>query len=194
MKYATIVLISILFVIFQSCTTIAKKVYGIKNPKIETVESVEKYLSSINVSSENNIFCKDILSYKTVLDLFGKSLPEEILFNSDGKMLNYKKNNQDCNAGLFETIPGLSKSSNLQILEGNDIQTFTTYLVDRNSLKFSNLPKADFFLFINWAKYMGKLNKDHVKVWEELANKNLNTKIIVYKINLDIMESWNVKP
>ncbi len=172
MKNVTIVLISMLFATFQSCNTIAKKVYGIKNPEIETVESIEKYLSSIDVSSENNVYCKDILSYKTVLDIFGKKLPEAILFNSEGKMLTYKKNNQDCNAGLFETIPSLSKNSNLQILEGNDIQAFTTYLVDRNSLKFRNLPKADYFLFINWAKYMGKLNKDHVKVWEELANKN----------------------
>lgn len=167
--------------------------YGIKEPKIETIESVEQYLTSIKSNPENNIFCKDILAYKTILEIFEKKLPEAILFNSDGKMLTYKKNNQDCNAGLFETIPTLMKSSNMQRVENIDITTFTSYLVDRSGQQLRNLPKADFFLFINWAKYMGKLNKDHVMVWEGLALNNKNTKIVVYKINMDIMKSWNVK-
>jgi hypothetical protein len=194
MKRTLIIILPILFTISQSCQTIGKKLYGIKNPKVETVESVEKYLSSIDLPSDNNLFCKDIVSYKTVMEIFGKSLPEAILFNSEGKMLTYKQNNQDCNAGLFETIPKLTKNSTLQTIGNTEINTFITHLVDRNGSKIQGLPKADYILFINWAKYIGKLNKDHVKVWEELANKNQNAKIIVYKINMDIMESWNVKP
>ncbi len=194
MKNFLLILTPLLFTILHSCQPIAKTMYGIKNPKVETIESVDKYLRSIQSPSENNIYCKDFAAYQTVLNLFEKSLPEAILFNSNGKMLTYKRNNQDCNAGLFETIPGLSKNSNLPVLESNDIETFIAFLVDRNGLKIQNLPEADYFLFINWAKFMGKLNKDHVKAWEDLAGKNENTKIAVYKINMGIMESWNVKP
>lgn len=194
MNKTSIIVFSFFLTFFQSCQTIAKRMYGIKNPKVENVASVEKYLTSIDLPVENNLFCKDMVAYQSVLHAFGRSLPEAILFNAAGKMVTYKKEKQDCNAGLFETIPGLTTNTNLQPVESSSIQKFITDLVDRNNASIKEVPKADYILFINWAKYMGKLNKDHVKVWEELANKNQNAKIKVYKINMDIMESWNVKP
>lgn len=194
MNKITTVLIILFSITLSSCQTIAKKMYGIKKPQVETVESVEEYLSSINLQSDNNFYCKNFVTYKTVLKEFENSLPEAVLFNSEGKKLIYKKNNQDCNAGLFETIPGLTINSKLQLVDSINISTFIAYLVDRNDSSIIAFPKADYHLFINWAKYMGKLNKDHVKVWEELANKNQNSKIKVYKINMDIMKSWNVEP
>jgi hypothetical protein len=52
---------------------------------------------------------------------------------------------------------------------------------------------ADFYLLIYWNVWTGKLNKDHVKIWEDLARENKNCKIKVIKVNLDIQEYWEPK-
>jgi hypothetical protein len=194
MKIIISILTGLAFLIsIESCQTIGKKMYGIKKPKNETVESVEKYLTSIGVSIDNNIFTKNFNSYKIILKEFGNTLPEAVLFNSEGKKLIYKKNNQDCNAGLFETIPNLIKNATELSIDSSNLSNFLYYLVDRNGNTITELPKADYYLFVNWAIYMGKLNKDHVKVWENLATKNDKAKINVYKINMDMMTNWDVK-
>ena len=62
------------------------------------------------------------------------------------------------------------------------------------SLKGDSLgsPKLDvsFHIFIFWAKFAGKLNKNHVKVWDNQATNNTKTSIRVYKINMDFQEHW----
>lgn len=194
MKKLTSIIPGLVFLMcVGSCQSIAKKMYGIKKPKNETVESVEKYLTSIGVSKDNNIFTRTFDSYKIILKEFGNTLPEAVLFNSEGKKLIYKKNNQDCNAGLFETIPNLTSHSTELAIDSSNLSNFLYYLVDRNGNSITELPKADYYLFVNWAIYTGKLNKDHVKVWENVAAKNVNAKINVYKINMDMMTKWDVK-
>jgi hypothetical protein len=53
-----------------------------------------------------------------------------------------------------------------------------------------DLSDANYHVFIYWAKFAGKLNKDHVKVWENQALENTKTKIKVYKVNMDFQEHW----
>lgn len=179
--------------ILTSCTSIAKKIYGIKNPKIETKEAVIKYANSINMNSQNIVFLKDKNKYNLILAEFQKSIPEAVLFDANGNRITYKKSSQDCNAGLFATIPELTSNSKLEIQKGVNLNEFTENLIDFNNNKIENLPKADFYLFVDWAKFMGKLNKDHVKVWEELAQKNKNVKIAFYKVNMDFLDTWYSK-
>ncbi len=48
----------------------------------------------------------------------------------------------------------------------------------------------DFHVFIYWAKFTGKLNDDHVKVWGKQALENKKSNIKVYKVNMDFQEHW----
>jgi len=41
--------------------------------------------------------------------------------------------------------------------------------------------------------WIGRLNKDHVKVWEADAKANMNCNIEIIKINMDIQEWWDKK-
>ena len=60
-----------------------------------------------------------------------------------------------------------------------------------NPLVKSNLKPADFYVLLYWTVWTGKLNKDHVKIWEQLARNNTNAKIEIVKVNLDFQEYWN---
>jgi hypothetical protein len=50
--------------------------------------------------------------------------------------------------------------------------------------------KADFYLLIYWTAYAGRLNKDHVKAWQDLAAQNTKARIKVLEVNLDIQQYW----
>ena len=60
-----------------------------------------------------------------------------------------------------------------------------------NSLKSPET--ADFYVLIYWAVWTGKLNKDHVKIWEDAAKNNKNAKVKVIKVNMDFQEHWDEK-
>jgi hypothetical protein len=49
---------------------------------------------------------------------------------------------------------------------------------------------ADFYVLINWVVWLGKLNNDHAKVWEDQARNNKNCKIKVIKVNHDFQQYW----
>ena len=186
MKYLLVLLI-----FSYSCNPIMKTIYGIKDPQVETKESLNKYMNSISMGSENNLVVNKKGKYNIVLDDFKKIIPESVLFDSTGKRLTYKKEEQDCNAGLFATIPELTINSSLKEEKGSNLEEFKSNLIYLDNEKsVGNLPKADFYLFISWARFVGKLNKDHVKVWEKLAKDNPNAKIIVFKVNMDMQKRW----
>jgi hypothetical protein len=44
---------------------------------------------------------------------------------------------------------------------------------------------------IYWTVWAGKLNKDHVKIWEDQARNNKNCKVKVIKVNMDMQEYWD---
>lgn len=96
----------VLLIFSYSCNPIMKTIYGIKDPHPETKESLNKYMNSISMSSENSLVVNKKGKYNIVLDDF-KKIPESVLFDSTGKRLTYKIEEQDCNAGLFATIPEL---------------------------------------------------------------------------------------
>jgi hypothetical protein len=62
---------------------------------------------------------------------------------------------------------------------------------DLKGNKIKDVKPADFYLLIYWTVWSGKLNKDHVKIWEELAMKNQKCNVQVLKVNMDIQSSWD---
>ena len=48
----------------------------------------------------------------------------------------------------------------------------------------------DFTVLVFWTTYIGKLNRDHVSVWERQAQENQKAGIRVLKINMDFQEFW----
>lgn len=189
------ILLGLIFIgLITSCSSIIGKMYGLKDPRVENFETLSNYLEGIQINNSNILIPKDVELINKVLGEFGQSIPQAVLFNSEGNRITYKETDQDCNAGLFVTIPNLNQNSKLKMEEGKNLEEFVedlVYLQTQESI--TNFPNADFYLFINWAKYVGKLNEDHVKEWIELANSNEKVKIQVYKVNLDFQEIWGLE-
>ena len=87
-----------LVIALSSCMPIIKLYYGAKKPKVETEESLRKYLIKKEINADN-IYA---VNFKDFIDIvnFIKGVPEILLFSSNNKLIKYKEDTA-CNAGAF---------------------------------------------------------------------------------------------
>lgn len=174
---------------FSSCQFALKTFYGIKKPKVETEKSLTKYLKRKDVKN-SNIYAVSFEDYVEIIKQV-KGIPEIMIFSADGKNIKYKEEGQ-CNGYAFGFVETLSSKDTLQFVDSLYLDNYLRKLKDFSGkqIEFKKQSGTDFYLFIYWARYTGRLNKDHVKIWEEQANNNQNSKIEVIKVNLDEQEWW----
>lgn len=169
-----------------SCTPILKTLYGIKKPDIETPASLAKAHKKFGIEN-NNVVC--VNSNVFLQTLKGQGIPDASIFDSQGKYIEYRQTDTSCNAGLFQFIPDLSKDGNYKQPDTLSLQKCFENFHTLDGQK-ANLPSpADFYVLIYYTVWTGKLNKDHVKIWEEQAKANQKANVKVIKVNLD-MQSW----
>ena len=166
---------------FTSCKSVLKMTYGIKKPKQENKESLMEYLSSKKLNSQNVLLIKSKKNYNSIFERFG-GMPEAILFDSEGYELSFKEKGENCNALLSSMISNLNTKTNFKKSDKEDLLEFIELFTDLEDKEVQKITKSDFYPFINWAKFTGKLNKI-VKDWEQLAEDNNYVIIKVYKVN-----------
>ncbi len=166
------------------------QIYGIKKPKLENEESIKKKAIKFGLDTSNIVTVNSADFLKTI-KMGG--IPEGAIFDSKGEYIEYRETDTSCNAGLFEFIPNLNTFTTYKKTGKTtlDIELEKYRDLKGNPLVKSNLKPADFYVFLYWTVWIGKLNKDHVKIWEQLARNNTNAKIEIVKVNLDFQEYWN---
>lgn len=187
MKKAYIIIFCSAYLLY-SCRPVLMKYYGIKKPKIENEFSLIKKANRFGLDT-NNICSINSVDYLSILN--GQGFPDAKIYDKHGNYIEYKSNDSDCNAGLFEFIPNLNKNTEYKTSTyPNFFEEYAKYRdLKGNELIKSN--SADFYLVIYWTAWIDRLNKNHVKVWEDLAKENKNCKIEVLKLNLDIQDYWD---
>lgn len=185
-----IIILSLTAVTLSSCQPIMKAIYGIKKPDIENQESITKKALKFGLDTTNII---SVTSKDFPYVLKSTSIPNAAIYDSKGKYIEYRQTDTSCNAGLFDFIPKLNVSGTYNKPDSTSLAEEWTKFRNLKGNEM-NLPNnADFYLLIYWNVWTGKLNKDHVKIWEDLARENKNCKIKVIKVNLDIQEYWEPK-
>ena len=176
--------------LLASCQPIMKAIYGIKKPDIENQESITKKALKFGLDTTNIV---SVTSKAFPYVLKSTSIPNAAIYDSNGKYIEYRQTDTSCNAGLFDFIPKLSLSGTYNKPDSSSLAEEWTKFRDLKGNEMTLPNNADFYLLIYWNVWTGKLNKDHVKIWEDLARENKNSKIKVIKVNLDIQEYWEPK-
>jgi hypothetical protein len=176
--------------VLASCQPIMKAIYGIKKPDIENQESITKKALKFGLDTTNIV---SVTSKDFPYVLKSTSIPNAAIYDSNGKYIEYRQTDTSCNAGLFDFIPKLSLSGIYNKPDSSSLAEEWTKFRDLKGKEMTLPNNADFYLLIYWNVWTGKLNKDHVKIWEDLARENKNCKIKVIKVNLDIQEYWEPK-
>jgi len=176
--------------LLASCQPIMKAIYGIKKPDIENQESITKKALKFGLDTTNIV---SVTSKDFPYVLKSTSIPNAAIYDSQGTYIEYRQTDTSCNAGLFDFIPKLNVSGTYNKPDSSSLAEEWIKFRDLKGNEMSLPNNADFYLLIYWNVWTGKLNKDHVKIWEDLARENKNSKIKVIKVNLDIQEYWEPK-
>ncbi len=186
MKSKTLIILS--FFLLTGCNFVLMKIYGIKKPGIENEKSIIKQALKYKLDTTNIV----TVSSKNYFDVLkGKGIPDAAIYDKDGKYIEYRQTDSSCNAALFQFIPELSLTKQYTKTDSLTIRQELNKFRNLKGYPVKSLEKADFYVLIYWTVWAGRLNKDHVKIWEDLANNNQNCNIKVIKVNLDIQEYWD---
>jgi len=164
---------------------------GVRNPKIQTNESVCRYLSKNGVGAYDGSFIlRDSLAFIELIKHV-ESFPSVSFFTTDGNLIII--NDSGFCAGVAHEYASNFKA-------GSYFRTDTSYhLTELNTLISSLGPPSeletgntDIILVGFWATYFGSVNKNVFGVFEAICN-NPGIKCRLYLINTDFMESWGMK-
>jgi len=188
-------LTSILFLVFlSSCTPFAKIFFGYRDPKPEDKKSLTKYLNRKNISAENILVLTDSLNYyRRIKEI--KDFPEIRVFNKSGELIFYRDTLGTCSAPAYEFTTAICRYAN-----SIPNHAKTVMLESKNLMTLDNTPKEisadgnyDYYVFIYWARFLGRLNKTKTRVWEENLKNVKDCKVLVYKVNMDWQKKWDEK-
>lgn len=188
MRLRAVITTLIFILTLTSCQLVMMKIYGIKNPETENEKTILKFAEKKQLRTDNIV---TVNSSDFLRMLKGKGIPEADIFDNNGEYVEYRPTDTSCNAGLFKFIPDLNRNAKYNKTGKTNLQTELNKLRDLNGNKLQSLAPADFYVLIYWSVWTGKLNKDHVKIWEDYAYANKNANIQVLKVDLDIQEYWN---
>lgn len=184
-----IVLAVLVFKVYGSA--IIKQMWGIRAPRIENALSLlataKKY--KLNTAS---IVATSPEAYRGLVTEF-TGFPEVLVFDKQGRYIEYKAQKKDCNAAVFGFIPGLDKNGTYKMTGKTTLTKVMSGIRDlQGNLLPANFldPSADFYMLISWTAWTGKLNEDHVYKWQELAAKNTKARIQVIEVNFDAQQWW----
>lgn len=174
--------------LFISCKPLMLKMYHIKKPAVENKVSILKTALRYGLDTVDMY----TVAAEEFLGTFStRPLPDILVFDSAGNYIEYRNADTYCNGVLFDFIPSLYPEGAYQKTKKTSLQEELKKLRDIDGHELSSpLEKADFYLLVYWTVWLGKLNKNQVKVWEQLAGQNKKSNIKVLKVNLDIQESW----
>jgi len=166
-----------------------KKMYHVKNPKIETVKSLEKFLDKYGYDKFKLILLKDFSSYRAFLNL-KKGVPNAMFFNERGEYVDYRTTPEECNASVgkfFQTIEAINQVNNPDSLSIQDLNHLL-----QNEINV----KDEITVIMTWAVFAGKVNKDKSLNWiTHLKDAQMKgVKINYYLLNCDVLDTWGIDP
>ncbi len=185
-----IIIIVFLILLLPSCKAILLKIYGIKEPDIENEKTIIKKAQKYKLDTSNIV---SVSAENFISMLKGRAIPDCSIYDRNGNYIEYRKTPDACNAGLFEFIPELNLNQNYHKPDSAKLDKILKNFKTLKGEPINALKPADFYLLIYWTVWIGKLNKDHVKIWEKAAKENTNCNIEVIKVNMDVQEYWDKK-
>ena len=185
--------------VFSSCGFLIKKIGGVKNPKIESFQSVNRYAKSLGIDSAQVVFVKDSASNNEIYKAFNGVNPDVLFFNKENNIVAYKDDVKTCNATVDSTILGVCSINSRSYPTKRKItyNEMVKLLTDPNKA-FSSFKKDDYdyVIFVNFTKYFHGTNKTHVAIWNKefkQAEDVLHCKVKMIFINQDYLDIWQLK-
>ena len=169
-----VILYCIFLVSLSSCTFIIKKWAGIKNPKLESIHSINHYANKKGIDTSMFIFSKDSASLFKLNNMFS-SFPEILVFDKQKKFIPYKNDSSTCNGPVDNTLKGICNISSNNFLSTKKIlyDSLLNCIIDPNKcLKSFDIKDVDYVVFVNFQKNFPRLIRTHIVPWNAVIKAN----------------------
>jgi len=186
-------IILLLFTLTISCNRVALIYYGVKNPKIETIDSIKKYLEKQNISNYELVFFKNINELNNFKKEFNElKVPDAYFFNQKGTYVSYKKNAQECNAHVDDFIIDLKSIGTGHSNSNINLHSLNNFFVNGNNDELT-MEKGKIIVILSFAKFLGKVNNEHSFEWiKSLRKVNDDIDLKIYLLSSDFMDFWDI--
>jgi hypothetical protein len=182
----------------MSCKKILLMQYGVKQPRLENYASLNTYLEKNGIKGLSIYALKDTAALMTQYKKKWR-MPEAYFYNKNGYFVPYKQTAKSCNAGVSPFLDSVGNFNKLPFDATKNIAELLPDIIELNKDNKANsvasLPESDVYVVMNWAKYIGKLNKDKIWDWLDHIQKNrdkIPLKITVILLNFDYQETWGI--
>lgn len=197
MKSNYLLIPAVVVLIISSCNLIARKLLGIKQPGIESTQSITAFMQKNGLNSEYCYYIDSIASYKFWKENEEKRVTSLAIFNGSGQFLKRLGANE-CSGTLAKTLETIDLSNLKPVIITSDnldniLQKFRR--VDNTKTVVTDFKSDEFVVTIFWMKCFGSLSfKDDVVEWtKELKKNQFGSNIRILYLNTDMHESWGIK-
>jgi hypothetical protein len=191
----TVTISILLFIgILESCAPIVKLSYGISNPKMESPQSLTRFLEKKRYPLDNQYQIKDSSSYIRIMNdsVFHTLLFRTLIFTGDLKLIEIDTTHCQWSGGY--AVERLKKDTVYSINDSISLTGITSFIMplfDTSGHVDTRKGAYDFIVVNTWAKFIGRLN-ERIFLSVESVKKREDLKILVINLNLDMQESWHL--
>lgn len=185
--YWSNILFLFLLLCLSSCLLIAKKLYHVRNPKVETVLSVEKYLQKEHLPSNTLTLDSAVLSpyeHNGIIPEFDAITVD--IYNPQGYLIYIEQNH--CNYRILDSV---THKRNYDIDTTKSLKKIQTSLNDINGNPLQNqlLSNGKNYTFIvYWTIWSGKLSTELINSTKQYTDSTSNYKLVL--VNCDFLDRW----
>ena len=187
------IVIALLAIVFSlSCKSILLKFAGVGKPKLETMSSIEEFVSEYQVEGNQVLYCKDSLAFDKMLKAF-PIFPGVYVFNSDGLLVKHLDDDECVNTNEILLANDLSWVNSLSPIDPPvSLEDVNSALIDH---EFRAYPiPADpgkVTVIITFTKWLGKKFNGRTFHFYKESNRVKND---VFLLNLDFMDFYGLDP
>lgn len=193
MKYYKIVGIIILVIVSSNCSPTLKLFTGIRDIRIESVESLKDFCLENNIDLENAYYHKsnELYTMPDSSQINSRYADQLLIFNKYGDRIIY----QGEETGYYCPLPGSDFFSGLNsiFLPVDSSQNIKKLLNNFRNLESDNLvviDTSDFYVVYYWAKWYRKFSKRSIAgIPNILSNANDTLSIQCFYLNNDFVET-----
>ncbi len=179
-------------VVSLSCKSILLKFAGVGKPRLETISSIEEFVSQYQVEVDQVLYCKDSLAFARMLKIF-PTFPGVYVFNSDGLLVKHLDDEECVNTNEILLANDLSWVNTLSPIEPHvSLEQVNSDLID-NKFREHPIPAdpGKVTVIITFAKWLGKKFNGRTFHFYEESDKTKND---VFLLNLDFMDFYGLNP
>lgn len=177
----------------SSCSFLLKKTIGLKDPKVESRESILHHLAKNNIPLSNHYVMKgspdSSLIYKNMMRGFKGGM---MIFDSAGRKYCYR-GTEKCNGKQLRQAH--SQFEQLYVPCRKDTALFQTLMTTISPLSAITPDTSSYTLVLFWSKFSGKksrIGEDYQWLADLQKNSAFRPRLLL--VNCDLLDEWGLKP